>query len=189
MVGLKEIRVREATLQDVGLFKKLWWRFMEEQADKGDLILATKVNLKFYSSLFAMYVAPRVPVRGFVLFVADQAVSMWGDPQPHHEFKLGKMARCWGMYVEPESRRLGIANAFHSKAEELLLSQGFDFCVTDYVDGDWQALRSSDGAGRKIVTYSSNAYWILGEGNEEREEEEAPDRSDVPKLQESPPDR
>jgi hypothetical protein len=52
MPELKNIRVREAKTRDRGLFRKLWKKFMEEQAGKGELILPNEKNLDFYTSLF-----------------------------------------------------------------------------------------------------------------------------------------
>jgi GNAT superfamily N-acetyltransferase len=158
---LKNIRVREAKARDRGLFRKLWKKFMEEQAGKGELILPNEKNLDFYTSLFNLYVSGEV--QGTVLFVADQAVSMWGDQVSYLDQKPGRGASCWGMYVEPENRRRGISNAFHEKAKEILAAQGFDFCSTAHLFNDDIAVKNSDGDSREITKVSTNVYWMLKE--------------------------
>jgi hypothetical protein len=161
MPELKKIRVREAKPRDKGLFKMLWQKFMEEQHKKGDLALPSEHNLGFYAELFDLYVSGEVD--GVVLFVADQAVTMCGDPLSYLELRYGRQAYWWGMYVEPENRKLGISNAFHGKMQELLQEKGFDFGATTHVEGDEVAVKNSDGAEREIEIVSTNVIWRFKE--------------------------
>ena len=161
MPELKNLRVREAGLRDEGLFRKLWAKYLKEQNEKGDLLLPSDKNLDAFTQLFRLYVSDEQ--KGTVLFVADQAVSMWGDPVSFFELSTGPVATCFGIYVEPEHRQRGISNLFHEKAAEILRKHGFEYCSTAHLEGDELAVKSTAGAGREVHALASNVYWKLKE--------------------------
>ena len=57
---IKNPRVRVAKPRDVGLFRKLWKLFLEEQKEMGGVILPNEQNLEIFTNLFKIYNPPIV---------------------------------------------------------------------------------------------------------------------------------
>jgi len=123
MSGVKKIRVREAKARDVGLFRKLWADFLQDQAGKGAKVADSARSLKFFEKLFEIYVMGAY--EGTVLLVADKGILMWGDAGSPIEYKDGKTAMGWGEYVVPVENEAEIRDALETKAIEILREQGF----------------------------------------------------------------
>ncbi len=130
MPELKKIRVREAKFRDLGLFKKLWAGLLEQQEKEGSHIVANEQSLCLYEGLFRAYVEQGM--EGFVLFVADKGVLMWGETNAPLDYG-GKAAMVWGCYVVPGAP-VEIANALSLRAMErakeheftVLLAQSYE---------------------------------------------------------------
>lgn len=101
MAELKKIRVREAKLRDVGLFKKLWAESLQQGAKAGSIVAATERTLDAYVKLFNVYVEG--DYEGIVLFVADKGVLMWGCAGSPMDYSAGRMITDWGFYATSES--------------------------------------------------------------------------------------
>lgn len=123
MSGVKKIRVREAKARDLGLFRKLWAEFLQDQAGKGAKVADSARSLRFFEKLFDIYAAGAF--EGTVLLVADKGILMWGDAGSPVEYKDGKTAMAWGSYVVPVENEAAIYEALETKAIEVLLEQGF----------------------------------------------------------------
>jgi GNAT superfamily N-acetyltransferase len=125
MGKLKRIRVRKATLRDIGLFKKLWGALLEEQSKAGSLVVPNEHNLDFMSGVFESYVEGDLD--GVVLFVSDAAVLMYGDCGSPMQYSIGdKVAYGFGQYVDPDHRGEGILDAMAKEAFTQLTDMGFD---------------------------------------------------------------
>jgi len=124
MPELTKIRVREAKPRDRGLFKKLWKSYLEEERETGGIMLPTEANIETSAVMFDNYVDGTY--EGVVLFVADKAVLMYGDPGMVFETTLGKVAWGWGIYVHPDFREKGIAKELTKAAVDKLISLGFN---------------------------------------------------------------
>ena len=136
MPELKNIRVREAKPRDVGLFKKLWRKYMEQQQDLGSPILASDSNLELMTKFFDAYVDPESSVDGVVLFIADVAVIMWGDTGSYFETSYGKTAYGWGIYVESEHRGKGMSKMLYEEMFKRLREKGFEHWTGSLLDGN-----------------------------------------------------
>jgi len=130
MPELTKIRIRAAKPRDRGLFKKLWKAFLEEECKGGGIILPTEENLEVSAVLFDSYMDGSFD--GVVLFVADKAVLMWGDPGWTFETSLGKAALFWGIYVDPEYREKDIANELTKAAVDKLKALGFNNLYAEF---------------------------------------------------------
>lgn len=170
MSELKKIRVREAKVRDIGLFKKLWMKFLEAQHESGSLILPTEKNLDFAVGLFKSYVDEDLPAEtrseGVVLFVSDVAVLFYGDINLPYDVSIGKkVAYGWGYYVEPEHRGKGILKEMQKYALEKLSNMGFDAILGNTMEGDtrgeeaWK--RSASHVGEVKLTGEKPNYLIL----------------------------
>lgn len=138
MPELKKIRVRDAKSRDVGLFRKLWAKYLKEQHKHGSLIIPDDHNLNVGVNLFNLYVGKELD--GSVLFVSDVAVMMWGDMgSPYHLSVGDRVAYGWGIYVEPEHRGRGIGDALHKGTVERLGAMGFEALIGNLMDGDEHA--------------------------------------------------
>lgn len=130
MSELKKPRVRLAKPRDIGLFKKLWRLYLEEQTENGSLLLPVEENVDVFANIFRMYIDPTIPEDaqkdGVVLFISDVAFIMWGDSGDMVKTKLGRTAYLWGVYVKPEYRRKGLSEMLHKEAMKHLLSMGFE---------------------------------------------------------------
>lgn len=99
MSELKRIRVREAKIKDIGLFRKLWLRLLEEQSKRGSLIKISQKTINFYENLFNLYIDKQY--KGIVLFVADRGILMAGDYDHPLDCNV-KPIMNWGCYAESE---------------------------------------------------------------------------------------
>jgi ribosomal protein S18 acetylase RimI-like enzyme len=143
MPALKKPRVREAKPRDIGLFRKLWKLYLEDQVEQGGVILPTEDNLEVYVNIFKMYVDEDIPedaqTDGVVLFIGEVAMIMWGDSDSVVETTMGKTAYAWGVYVMPDHRGQGLSDMLHREAIKKLVEFKFDTVyssiVTDNVHG------------------------------------------------------
>ncbi len=130
MPKMKTPRIREAKPRDIGLFKKLWKLYLEEQHAQGTVILPTAENLEVYVNIFKMYVDPDIPEEaqqeGVVLFIGEVAMIMWGDADSVVETALGKTACGWGVYVMPDHRGKGLSDLLHKETVKRLIEFKFD---------------------------------------------------------------
>ena len=121
---IKNPRVRVAKPRDVGLFRKLWKLFLEEQKEMGGVILPNEQNLEIFTNLFKIYTDPdpeeEAKLDGVVLFIGEVAVMMWGDPDVPIETTLGKTAYAYGIYVLPDNRQQGLSNLLHEEPYKIV---------------------------------------------------------------------
>jgi GNAT superfamily N-acetyltransferase len=117
-----KIRVRDARPRDIGLFRKLWIQYLNESIKAGALVTANDKTLATYEALFEHYVTGELP--GIVLFVADKAVLVAGAPISSFDYTQ-PTAFGWGLYVETDARRQGVATEMVKVAKEKLKERGF----------------------------------------------------------------
>lgn len=129
----KRIRVREAKLTDIGLFRKLWTMFLEQQVKDGSIVVPSARTMAAYERLFNVYVEKEY--NGLVLFVADKGVLMYGDAVSPMECSLGRMVTSWGVFVVPGLDDEKIRFAMLEYAEEWATAQGFDGILMDEYRG------------------------------------------------------
>jgi GNAT superfamily N-acetyltransferase len=120
---MSKVRVRKAKPRDLGLFRKLWQKFMEDNYELGHLVLPSKQNLDVACIYFDKYVSGEA--EGIVLFVANDAVLMWGDDLSPIETRLEKPAQGWGVYVAPQRRRQGVSMIMREEGKKMLIEMGF----------------------------------------------------------------
>jgi GNAT superfamily N-acetyltransferase len=137
---MKKIRVREAKPRDRGLFKKLWKLYLEEEHERGGVVLPTDENVEVAATLFDRYLGEDFD--GVVLFVADKAVLMYGDAGMFYKTSLGKVATPWGIYVDPEVRNLSVATELTKAAVEKLTALGFDHLFGDVLLGNEASIKA-----------------------------------------------
>lgn len=123
----KEPRVREAIERDKGLFRKLWGEFQKESHEMGHWVLPTKANLDVATFFFEQYTTKQA--EGIVLFIANDAVLMWGTDMSPVETVFEKPAQGWGIYIKPERRREGLSLLIRDAGKEKLSSMGFTHVV------------------------------------------------------------
>ena len=111
---LKKIRVREAKLRDIGLFKKLWQAGIDE-------FTSGKGTTAFFEELFNKYVETD---NGFVLLVADKGVLVAGETDAQFE-SAGTIAQIWGVYVSKDFRDQGIELAMINEAKLKFKALGY----------------------------------------------------------------
>ncbi len=132
---LKKIRVRKGTMRDIGLFRILWMKLLEEQVAKGSLIKANEHNLAVAAQLFEAYVGEDFD--GVVLFVSDVGCLMYGDMTTPYELSPGKkVAYGFGQYVAPEHRGRGILDKMMAEAFKQLRRMGFDVMFGNTLEKD-----------------------------------------------------
>ena len=138
---LKNIRVRKAKSLDVGLFKVLWMKLLEEQAAKGSLIKANDHNLAVAVQMFEAYVEE--DVEGVVLFVSNVACLMHGDMVTPYELSVGKkVAYGFGQYVAPEHRGRGVLDLMMAESFKQLRLMGFDVMFGNLLEKDTHGQRA-----------------------------------------------
>lgn len=131
----RQPRVREARLEDIGLFKMLWSEFMEVNQSKGSPVIASESNLEFYCGLFTLYLEEQFP--GVVLFIGEDAVLIWGSAgDAHMETTVGHQAMGWGTYVRERARGKGLSTLIRNEAIAKLKEMNFDSIQGAYSVGD-----------------------------------------------------
>ena len=135
MGELKKIRVRKATMRDIGLWRKLWTQMMEEQHKAGSPVLPNEHNLKVMEAIFEAYVAG--DLEGVVLLVSDVGVIMYGDMANPQQLAYGdKVAYGWGQYVSPNLRGAGVLDKLAEEAFKQLTVMGFDVMLGNTMEQD-----------------------------------------------------
>lgn len=141
-----KIRVREAKQRDKGLFRKLWKSYLKDQHKKGSDILPTAANLDKFELIFEKYVSGEF--EGIVLFVADDAVLMWGSQgEPAFETNYKKPATAWGTYVGEKLRGKGVSKELRKIAAQKLREKGFDVAIGIGLKGNEEGLDSGTKFG------------------------------------------
>ncbi|MDE0874669.1 MAG: hypothetical protein OSA88_12455 [Acidimicrobiales bacterium] len=159
---MKKIRVRNATIRDAGLFKKLWRDMLISQEENGHVFKANEKNLEIYLGVFEAYV--NKDSEGVVLLVADTGILMWGEGSPF-DFNVGdKVVTGWGRYVAPEARGKGISDALIVEAKRQLTEMGFDTLVGGTL-GD-HSLDALKRTCKVISLPEASCYFSLGETDE-----------------------
>ena len=119
------LRVREAKPRDLGLFKKLWVQFMENQQAYDADVGVTERNIELYCNMFDHFV--NNPEDGIVLFIGENAVLMWGSAgDSPFETNCGRTATAWGVFVEDKLRGKGAGDLLRQHAKKVLYDRGFD---------------------------------------------------------------
>ena len=123
----KKPRVRTAKARDKGLFRKLWMKFLEDNAAAGYPMTASKQNLDAYTNVFERYVNNEL--EGIVLFIAQNAVVMAGADGSPIEHVYEKPAQGWGIYVDPDRREDGLGSILIAEVVKRLKSLGFSHLI------------------------------------------------------------
>lgn len=125
----KRIKIRRAKPGDLGLFKKLWKEYLsDEKLLSVGGVPPTDHNMEVFEHIFNAYVSGEF--EGVVLFHAEDAVLMWGDPGGQiFESNYGRQAQGWGTYVKESARKKGISMALQRKAVNILKNMKFDTVV------------------------------------------------------------
>lgn len=146
MQELKKARVRTAKPRDVGLFKKLWMQYLEEQTKQGGLVIPSLDNVEVFANIFKMYVDPDMPEEarfdGVVLFVGEVAVLMWGESGSAATTEMGKTAYAWGIYIVPDQRGNGLSDKLQQEARKRLKEMGFDSLYATVLDQNSHGLEA-----------------------------------------------
>ena len=151
-----KIRVRSAKEGDEKLFEKLWGEFLKE----ADLMIAdTERNLDMFVNVFHNYVTGEIP--GVCLFVAEDAVLLWGGGGIGFDLIYGNAAQGWGTYVRPARQGEGISRALRSRARELLVEMDFTHVLGSAKADDEKSVESCRALG---MTYPRvTTVWDLKE--------------------------
>lgn len=147
MSELKKARVRAAKARDVGLFKKLWMQYLEEQVKQGGLVIPSVDNVEVFANIFRMYIdKDNMPedarFDGVVLFIGEVAMLMWGDSGSTAETQMGKTAYAWGVYIVPDQRGNGLSDLLHQEARKRLKAMGFDSLYATVLDQNSHGLEA-----------------------------------------------
>ena len=150
MGGYMKLRVRVATKRELGLFRKLWKKFLTNQLEHGGDIAPSPHNMSLYDNMFNHYTEN--PDDGVILFVAEGAVLMWGSAgdSPFDSLQ-GRVATAWGVFVDEDLRGQGVGKLMREKAKELLKEQGFDTVLGYVLNGNEHGLKSNLNSGFKEV--------------------------------------
>jgi GNAT superfamily N-acetyltransferase len=155
------MNLRLAAWQDRGHFLRLWRQFMEEEAMYGSRVEPTDGNLLEYLRLFDSYV--RGSLFGFCLLAqGDQdpepVACLLGGETPPGGLSLtlshGKAATLWGVYVEPEHRRKGLAGRLQDRAKVEAREMGFKVTVSGVL--------ASNEAGEVNAKHWQGGIEVLG---------------------------
>jgi ribosomal protein S18 acetylase RimI-like enzyme len=113
MAEMKNIRVRDAKVRDIGLFRSLWSRCINELKDKDKFPSSSvKDSMEFFENLFNLYTESS---DGFVLFVADKGVLVAGKAEAEKD-----TAQIFGVYVAPNDKSQEISKALLGEAKSRL---------------------------------------------------------------------
>ncbi len=130
-------------------FMQMWDRFL---AGTESQFAATRKNLFFFSHLFDAYYTGKA--EGVCLTDKKQnSVLLWGNAGGDGplEFKRGRVASGWGVYVEPDYRRKGYASALRNAARPMLREKGFDGVIGTALAGNKAGRNSALEVGMVVV--------------------------------------
>ncbi len=126
MAALKHVRVRKATLRDIGLMRKLWATLLEQNAKDGAAVKPTEQSLVLYENLFNAYVEQKA--EGAVFLVADRGIAMVGTDVSGLEY-AEKTAVLWGINRGMDDR---IQQALLDSVDEWALANGISGLITQH---------------------------------------------------------
>lgn len=145
---MKKIRVRKAKERDLGLFRKLWKPYMEEENGGGNPVQGSDRNVAFYEQLFKKYTSGEWP--GCCLFVGEDGVLLWGygGQRPLDlDWDAARLAHGWGVYVRPESRKNGISRALYEAGREEMRQLGFERVMGEINLNNEAGVRAAEEGG------------------------------------------
>lgn len=127
--------------------------------DAGGDLLACPENVDLFAALFDLYVEGQ---GGVVLLVRAAASSpspvgftMAGELPMGFRTRHGRAAMGWGTYVQPSSRRRGLARLLRRALDRRLREMGFDAILGGYAPENAPAEASLRGTGFQV-------YQVLG---------------------------
>jgi len=130
---MKKVRVRIAKPTDKGLFKKLWWEYMNSPERKNDDAVVNDHNLEVFVKLFEAYTSKTL--KGVVLLVGEDAVLMHGSMgESPFQTKYDPFAIGFGVYVRPQLRGEGVSQQLYRKSFKILKGQGFRYIIGGVVE-------------------------------------------------------
>ena len=135
--------IRDATWNDRSDFLRMWTDLLHYQFSVGFGIIPSEASINWFLGLFRGYTEGYLFGACPLWFPDDsdtpQGLCMFGEQRSSDsapEFKYGKIAVGWGLYVGHDYRKLGVSQKIlaycHLKGREL----GFDtlMCETGYHD-------------------------------------------------------
>jgi GNAT superfamily N-acetyltransferase len=134
------LEIRRATIKDRATFLGLWKEFMLEQEKLGSPVRVTDDNLRLYANLFESYEIGSLFGACLLAYQKDRPVGLIlaGEQPPGGlplETKYGKSATLWGVYVQPEYRRQGIAKKLQDAGPTVLRTMGFKTLFSSLIYG------------------------------------------------------
>jgi len=167
--GGERVVIRRAMMQDLGQFKQLWSEFLEDQAKRGDLVLANDHNLDIAVNVFRTYVSG--DVLGLVQFLnvngKDVGVYMEGELPGGYQLSIGRYTMLFGVYYRPEYQGKKYTHLMYEKAMVWTRKHKLEGGITAYLTNNAKAAdvtsKVIDGnlGGSEIRTYSVNLYWTF----------------------------
>jgi ribosomal protein S18 acetylase RimI-like enzyme len=121
---VKKIRVRESKIRDLGLFRSLWKKYLNDPENSDVLVTPDKQAEEVFEGLFKVYTASEA--EGIVLFVGEVGVLMAGTLNTNVNYRTGNTAHIWGAFVREDARGRGIAKELFKVAKEKLKELGFE---------------------------------------------------------------
>jgi GNAT superfamily N-acetyltransferase len=149
----KKVRVRDSKPRDVGLFRKLWKLYLAENEKDHSIVSCTDKSVAATETMFNAYTSKESP--GMVLFVGDYAILMAGEIPAPVDYNCGKTVMLWGIFVQADHRRTGVATALVKEARMRLKSDGADTVVTTFTVLNEPAARFALKEKAKAITLTS----------------------------------
>ena len=151
-------RVRLTTIGDRPTFLNLWKQYLHEEFALGGTIKPTDANLREFCQLFESYMIGSMFGLGVVVHSPEgEAVGLMlcGEDMPGLRFEttLGRASTVWGIYVDPDHRKLRLARAMEDLGAAESLKLGFESVVATY-------LLSSEAAKNNAVNWGNQAHSI-----------------------------
>jgi GNAT superfamily N-acetyltransferase len=149
MAKTKKIKVREAKPGDRNLFKKLWLEYLQESYENSRSdVLPIEENIEVFAHIFDQYIDKESGFDGIVLFIAEDAILMWGTQgAPALKTHWEKIANGWGTYVREAARGKGYSTKIREVAKSKLKDMGFDVVLGTAVDSNESGVNSGVNAG------------------------------------------
>src|SRR5574338_277088 len=142
----KKPRVREAKPGDRSLFKKMWTELLEDQNKKGFPVKATENNVEVYAKIFDAYVGGRL--KGIVLFIAEDAVLMWGERGVDiFDTEWDDAGQGWGTYVRARARKKGYSKLIREVAVKKMKELGIKMVLGTGIHGNDEGVTSGQKFG------------------------------------------
>ena len=127
--------ITAATSKDREPFLQQWLQYLHEAHATGSPVLPNPYNMVQFRSLYDSYTVGSL--RGFAIQALDpdsqvMGVVMAGESPGgfHLETNRGKLLEVWGVYVQPQARRQGLAHKMHDYGHKLAIELGFDGVVS-----------------------------------------------------------